>query len=148
MTAQKYQRIFAALDGRSGQFIVARRAVQVASRNRASLMFGHVVEAIPTEMNTVDFGELCDAFRDKVEADLGEILEQARADQNIPEVEVRVVAGSVNETLATRLIKPYEPDLIVCGERGLTNFQYAFMGSTSKYLIRTQDCDVLVVKEQ
>ncbi|MBO4365101.1 MAG: universal stress protein, partial [Eggerthellaceae bacterium] len=61
--------------------------------------------------------------------------------------QVRVVAGSVNETLATRLIKPYEPDLIVCGERGLTNFQYAFMGSTSKYLIRTQDCDVLVVKE-
>ena len=147
MEAQQYQRVFAALDGRSGQYIVARRAVETASRNHASLLFGHVVEAIPTEMNTIDFSELCEAFESKVEADLGEILVNAREDPNIPEVQVRVVAGSVNETLTTRLIKPYEPDLVICGERGLTNFQYAFMGSTSKYLIRTLDCDVLVVKE-
>ena len=141
-----YERIFAAIDGRETQEAVACKALQIASLNHASVLFGRVVEAIPTELNTIDFGDLCEAFREKTEEDLADVLAQAQADPNIPEVEVRVAAGSVNETLDTRLIKPYNPDLVICGERGLSNFQYAFMGSTSKYLVRTQDCDVLVVK--
>lgn len=146
MAARQYERVFAALDGRIDQAAVARKAVAAAHLYRASLMFGHVVEAVPTELNTIDFGDLCEAFRDKLEESLRSILEEARADEDIPDVQVRVVAGSVNETLVTRLIEPYDPDLVICGERGLTNFQYAFMGSTSKYLVRNLDCDVLVVK--
>lgn len=147
MAAQQYERVFAALDGRIGQATVARKAMAAAHRHRANLMFGHVVETVPTELNAIDFGDVCGAFRDKLEESVGSILEEARADENIPDVQVRVVAGSVNETLATRLIEPYHPDLVVCGERGLTGFQYAFMGSTSKYLVRNLDCDVLVVKQ-
>ncbi len=146
MEHSRYDRVFVAIDGRETQEAVARRAVQIASINNADLLFGRVVEAVPTELNAIDFNDLCDAFRKKTEEDLADILAEAKEDPGISHVEIRVVAGSVNDTLDSRLIKPFEPDLIVCGERGLTNFQYAFMGSTSKHLVRTHDCDVLVVK--
>ena len=65
----------------------------------------------------------------------------------IPSVEVRVRAGRVAETLAEQLIEPFAPDLVVCGERGLSNIKYVFVGSVSTYLIRYLRCDVLVVKQ-
>ena len=65
----------------------------------------------------------------------------------IPSVEVRVRAGRVAETLAEQLIEPFAPDLVVCGERGLSNIKYVFVGSVSTYLIRNLRCDVLVVKQ-
>ena len=34
-----------------------------------------------------------------------------------------------------------------CGERGLSNIKYVFVGSVSTYLIRNLRCDVLVVKQ-
>ncbi|MEG0505053.1 MAG: universal stress protein, partial [Raoultibacter sp.] len=39
------------------------------------------------------------------------------------------------------------PDLVICGERGLSNIKYAFVGSVSTHLIRSVRCDVLVVKQ-
>ena len=45
------------------------------------------------------------------------------------------------------LIEPFEPNLVVCGERGLSNIKYVFVGSVSTFLIRNLRCDVLVVKQ-
>ena len=118
----QYQRIFAALDGASTQEAVAQRAAALAADNGARLLFGHVIDSVPNEANGADF----DA---------------------IPSVEVRVRAGRVAETLAEQLIEPFAPDLVVCGERGLSNIKYVFVGSVSTYLIRNLRCDVLVVKQ-
>ncbi|WP_417751972.1 universal stress protein [Senegalimassilia anaerobia] len=37
--------------------------------------------------------------------------------------------------------------MVICGERGLSNIKYVFVGSVSTYLIRNVRCDVLVVKQ-
>ena len=52
-----------------------------------------------------------------------------------------------DNTLQKQLIEPTEPDLVICGERGLSNIKYVFVGSVSTYLIRNVRCDVLVVKQ-
>ena len=70
-----------------------------------------------------------------------------RENPAIPSVDVQVRAGRVAETLAEQLIEPFAPDLVVCGERGLSNIKYVFVGSVSTYLIRNLRCDVLVVKQ-
>ena len=57
-------------------------------------------------------------------------------------------AGRIADTLSESLIEPFNPDLVICGARGLSNIKYAFVGSVSTYLIRNVDCDVLVVKPQ
>ena len=43
---------------------------------------------------------------------------------------------------------PLNPDLVICGVRGLSNIKYAFVGSVSTHLIRNVKCDVLVVRPE
>ena len=136
--AQEYARIFAALDGASTQEAVAQRAVTLAADNHAKLMFGHVIDSVPYEASGVDFEALCAEGKKRIEAD---------QNPDIPSVEVSVHAGRIADTLEHELIEPFEPNLVVCGERGLSNIKYVFVGSVSTFLIRNLRCDVLVVKQ-
>lgn len=135
----QYQRIFAALDGASTQKAVAKRA---------RLLFGHVVDSVPNEANGADYEALCAEGVVRIEDELADELRAVRENPAIPSVDVQVRAGRVAETLAEQLIEPFAPDLVVCGERGLSNIKYVFVGSVSTYLIRNLRCDVLVVKQQ
>lgn len=145
--AQRYTKIFAALDGASTQEAVAERAIALAQDNHAALVFGHVIDSVPYEASGVDFEALCAEGKKRIEGELAELLDEARDDDDIPSVELIVRAGRINDTLEHQLIEPTEPDLIVCGERGLSNIKYAFVGSVSTFLIRNMRCDVLVVKQ-
>lgn len=143
----QYQRIFAALDGASTQKAVAQRAVALAADNEAQLLFGHVIDSVPNEANGADYDALCAEGLARIEEELAGELREARGNASIPSVDVQVRAGRVAETLAEQLVEPFSPDLIVCGERGLSNIKYVFVGSVSTYLIRNMRCDVLVVKQ-
>ena len=142
-----FPRVFASLDGGSTQDIVARRAVAIAAANNADLLFGHVVDSVPFEANGADFDALCESRKEQLEADLADILEEARKNPDIKSVDLQVRAGRITDTLQKQLIEPNEPDLVICGERGLSNIKYVFVGSVSTYLIRNVRCDVLVVKQ-
>ncbi|MDO4501806.1 MAG: universal stress protein [Coriobacteriia bacterium] len=145
---QQYKRIFAALDGGSTQRAVAERAISIAEKDGADILFGHVIDSVPYEANGVDFAALCEAGAQRIEMELADILEDARANTNVGSVDLKVAAGRINETIAEQLVEPYGPDLVICGERGLSNIRYAFVGSVSTYLIRNMDCDVLVLKQR
>ena len=143
----EYNRIFAALDGGKTQKEVALRALRLAKDNHAELMFGHVVDSVPYEAAGTDFAALAEEMKIKLEASIADVIEEARNCDDIPNVQVIVKAGRITETLDEQLISPFNPDLVVCGERGLSNIKYAFVGSVSTYLIRNVRCDVLVVKQ-
>ncbi|RNL39889.1 universal stress protein [Paraeggerthella hongkongensis] len=145
--AQRYTRIFAALDGASTQEAVAQRAIALAADNHADLMFGHVIDSVPYEASGVDFEALCVEGKKRIEADLADLLAEAQANESIPSVDLTVRAGRITDTLAKQLIEPADPDLVICGERGLSNIKYVFVGSVSTFLIRNMRCDVLVVKQ-
>ena len=156
-----YKRIFAALDGASTQEAVAQRAAALAADNGARLLFaialaeeehaeltfGHVIDSVPYEASGVDFELLCNEGKIRIETDLADLLEKARNNADIPSVQLIVRAGRITDTLQKQLIEPTEPDLVICGERGLSNIKYVFVGSVSTYLIRNVRCDVLVVKQ-
>ena len=134
---KQYRRVFAALDGGSTQQEVAERAIQIAKLNHAELMFGHVVDSVPDSLTV----------RNRLVDSLGDTLKSAEEDPDIPSVEVVVKVGRIQETIHNLMIKPFEPELVICGERGLSNITYVFVGSVSTYLIRNLRCDVLVVKQ-
>lgn len=144
---KQYKRVFAALDGGSTQEEVAERVIQVAALNHAELMFGHVIDSVPDSLTGTDYQELAATVRKRLEDSLGDILTEARNNPAIPSVEVVVKVGRIQETIHDLMIKPFEPDLVICGERGLSNITYVFVGSVSTYLIRHVRCDVLVVKQ-
>ncbi len=145
--AQEYKRIFAALDGTSAQEAVAQRAISIAADNHAELVFGHVIDSVPYEASGVDFEALCVEGKKRIEEDLADTLAGARANEAISSVSLEVRAGRITDTLAKQLVEPANPDLIICGERGLSNIKYVFVGSVSTFLIRNMRCDVLVVKQ-
>ncbi len=144
---KQYKRVFAALDGGSTQEEVAQRAIQIASLNHAELMLGHVIDSVPDSLTGTDYQELAQTIQNRLEDSLGDILKDARNNPNIPSVEVVVKVGRIQETIHNLMIKPFNPDIVVCGERGLSNITYVFVGSVSTYLIRNLRCDVLVVKQ-
>lgn len=143
-----YKRIFAALDGGSTQEAVLQRAISIAEDNNADLLLGHVIDSVPYEANGIDFAALCDDGRARIEEALGDMLNAAQANEKIKSVRLEVRAGRINDTLAERLIDPFDPDLVICGARGLSNIKYAFVGSVSTFLVRNMECDVLVVKPE
>lgn len=145
--SMQYKRIFAALDGAKIQEMVAERAIEFAASEHADLLFGHVVDSVPYEAAGTDFAALAMDMKEKLEDSLGDMLEAARNNPDIPSVGVVVKAGRITETLNEELIQPFDPDLVICGERGLSNIKYVFVGSVSTYLIRNLRCDVLVVKQ-
>ncbi len=142
-----YKRIFAALDGSSTQRAVMERAIALAAADGAELTFGHVIDSVPYEASGVDFELLCNEGKTRIEADLADLFEAARSNPDIPSVQLTVRAGRITDTLSKQLIEPTDPDLVICGERGLSNIKYVFVGSVSTYLIRNVRCDVLVVKQ-
>ena len=145
--SMQYKRIFAALDGAKTHEKVAERAIELAASEHADLVFGHVVDSVPYEAAGTDFAALAMDMKEKLEDSLGDMLEAARNNPDIPSVGVVVKAGRITETLNEELIQPFDPDLVICGERGLSNIKYVFVGSVSTYLIRNLRCDVLVVKQ-
>ena len=144
----KYNKIFAALDGGVTQEAVVRRAMSIAHDNNAEVVLGHVIDSVPYEANGIDFAALIDDGHDRIEEELKKYLTRARNDECIPSVDLQVRAGRVSETLMESLIEPINPDLVICGVRGLSNIKYAFVGSVSTHLIRNAPCDVLVVRPE
>lgn len=145
--ANLYKRIFAAIDGSATEDAVIERAVALASENGAELVLGHVVDALPSDVNGANSKMLAEEEERIMRERLAPLFERIAVEGRIPSVDFRLRVGRVGETLVDDLIAPCEPDLVVCGERGYSDFKYAFVGSVSKRLIRDARCDVLVVKQ-
>ena len=144
----RYNRIFAALDGGNTQEAVVRRTLSIAHDNNAEVLFGHIIDSVPYEANGIDFGALTEDGHQRIEEAMSAYFTRARNDECIPSIDLEVRAGRVAETLIEALIKPYNPDLVICGVRGLSNIKYAFVGSVSTNLIRNVGCDVLVIRPE
>lgn len=147
MLMERYYKVFAALDGGKTQAEVLDRAIRLAEANKAELLLGHVIDAVPDAMTGTDYRNLAEIVKERIEEELSEQIEAARERGRISKITVDVKVGHIQETLANEIIKPFDPDVVVCGERGLSNIKYVFVGSVSTYLIRNLRCDVLVVKK-
>ncbi len=141
-----YRTVFVSLDGTEQQDFVLARAIRVAENNGAKLVIGHVIDSTALESAgsyPVDLIKgLEDAFRDSIADQLAE----AEANVYIPEVEVLIRAGRIRETLKDEMLDVVNPDLVLCGARGLSSIKYALLGSISTFLLRNTECDILVVK--
>ena len=141
-----YTKVFVALDGTEQQNFVLRRAMKVAANNGAKLIIGHVIDSTALESAgsyPVDLvNGLEQSFRDSIATE----LEEAQANPDIAEVEVIIRAGRIRETLKDEMLDVVNPDLVMCGARGLSSIKYALLGSISTFLLRNSECDILVVK--
>lgn len=141
-----YDKIFVSLDGTEQQDKVLDRAIIVAANNNAELYIGHVIDSTALETSGTYPTDLLESLEKSFRASIADAVAKAQGEDQIKKVEVIVKAGRIRETLKEEMIDVIEPDLIICGARGLSSIKYALLGSISTYLIRSSKCDVLVVK--
>ncbi len=141
-----YDKILVALDGSDEQEKVLERAIIMAANDNAELYIGHVIDSTALEAAgsyPVDIiPALEKSFRDSIE----DKVEEAEETPGIKKVEVIVRAGRIRETLQNEMLDVIEPDLVICGARGLSSIKYAVLGSISTFLTRNTDCDTLIIK--
>ena len=128
-----YTKVFVSLDGTEQQDFVLARAIKVAANNGAKLIIGHVIDSTALESAGSYPVDLVNGLEEAFKNSIAKQLEEAKANPDIPEVEVMIRAGRIRETLKD-------------GARGLSSIKYALLGSISTFLLRNTDCDILVVK--
>lgn len=144
---RRYEKVFVAMDGTEAQVPVFRRAVEVAARNEAALVLGQVVDMSKYDLASTYDAELVTQVVKYAEDELGKLADEAR-EAGVKDVKVIVKYGVVRQTIVEEIIEPTNPDLVICGDRGLNRVQYVLVGSVSNYIVHRAKCDVLVVKDK
>lgn len=141
-----YKKVFVALDGTDIQYDVLARAVVVAANNHSELYIGHVIDTTNLESAGIYPPDLVPnvekTFRDSIDP----LVADAKASGQIPKIEIMVKTGRIRDTLKEEMLDVINPDLVLCGARGLSSIKYALLGSISTFLLRNCECDILVVK--
>ena len=141
-----YDKIFVTLDGSEMQQKVLDRAIIMAANNNSELYIGHVIDSTALETAGTYHTELIDNLKQEFLNSIAEDIKKAEAEGSIKKIEVVIKAGRIRETLKDEMIDVIEPDLIICGARGLSSIKYALLGSISTFLTRNAKCDTLVIK--
>ncbi|MGI6230392.1 MAG: universal stress protein [Tractidigestivibacter sp.] len=141
-----YDKIFVSLDGTDKQNEVLNRAIVLAANDNAELYIGHVIDSTALETAGSFPVDLIPSLEKDFRNSIADQVAEAESEPQIKKVEVIVKAGRIRETLKDEMIDVIEPDLVICGARGLSSIKYAILGSISTFLTRSVPCDVLVVK--
>ena len=141
-----YKRVFVALDGTAAQIPVLQRAIHLACSNRAELYIGHVIDSASLETADTEMRHVIDEKKTSFLTGISQLLADVEKDEAIAHVETIIKVGRVRETLKDEMIAVINPDVVVCGARGLSALQSVFSGSVSTFLLRNSGHDVLVVK--
>ena len=126
-----YDKIFVSLDGSDEQGKVLDRAIVMAANDNAELYIGHVIDSTALEAAGTYPVDIVPTLERTFRESIADRVADAEADPDIPKVEVLDVI---------------EPDLVICGARGLSSIKYAILGSISTFLTRNTDCDTLIIK--
>lgn len=142
-----YERIFVAIDDAERSGPIIGKAIDLASASNARVVIGHVIDTTALEVSGMypnDFVQNAERdFRDAI----ADVVSDGVASGKTGGIDVTVKPGRVRETLLDDMIEPYDPDLVICGARGLSPLRYALLGSISTFLARSARCDVLIVKD-
>ena len=138
--------VSAEFDGSDEQDKVLDRAIVMAANDNAELYIGHVIDSTALEAAGTFPVDIVPTLEQNFRDSIAEKVRVAESMPGIRKVEVLVRAGRIRETIKGEMLDVIEPDLVICGARGLSSIKYAILGSISTFLTRNTDCDTLVIK--
>lgn len=140
-----YNNIVVAVDGSAEAEYAFNKAVEVAQRNDATL---HLVNIIDTrsfaaiEAYDRSIAERAQGFAEEKLAEYKEVANKA----GVTAVETLIEYGSPKTMITKEVATKTVADLIVCGATGLNAVERFLIGSVSESIVRSANCDVLVVR--
>lgn len=141
-----YHNIIVAIDGSESAERAFERAITVAKKNKATL---HIVSIIDTR----SWANLEAHNHEKLQKD-SEVFSTSLIDSyneaelaGIEDINIIVESGSPRTMITQEISRRINADLIICGASGQSATERIFLGSVSENIIRTAECDVLVVRK-
>lgn len=142
-----YKNIIIAMDGSENAKKALDRAVVLAKMNKSKLYIVNIIDT-RTWANI----EAHNAEKLQQEA---EVFSQSLMDSyneaelaDIEDVNIIVEAGSPRTMITHEISRRVNADLIICGASGLSKTARFLLGSVSENIVRTAECDVLVIRHQ
>ena len=144
MTLQ-YQQILVAVDGSKEAEWAFKKSVGIATRNNATLNLVNVIDTRSFAAIEAYDRSIADRAQKFAEDLLGDYKKEAVA-AGVQNVNIVVEYGSPKTMISRDLAKKVEADLIICGATGLNAVERFLIGSISEHIVRSANCDVLVVR--
>ncbi|MBW8351433.1 universal stress protein [Bacillus sp. IITD106] len=142
-----YHNILVAVDGSKSAECAFKKAVQIAKRNNAKLTLIHVIDT--RSFATIDAynGTMAERAETYAKELLEEYKKEAEA-QQFTNFETIVEYGSPKVVIPKQVAKKMNADLIICGATGLNAVERLLIGSVSEHIMRSAECDVLIVRTE
>lgn len=143
---QAYKTILVAVDGSVGAELALHKAIHVAKRNHARLVIAHVIDTRALH-NVIAFDATVYESLEK-EAELLLTDYRTRAEEaGLTEVVTVIEFGNPKTLLSHDIPKETGADLMLLGATGLNAFERLLIGSSSEYIMRHAQIDLLIVRE-
>jgi nucleotide-binding universal stress UspA family protein len=138
-----YKSILVAVDGSKEAEYAFRKSLDVAYRNQGSQL--NIVNIIDTR----HLGPLDKKFAGQVKEQSQQILDRYKARAvaaRVENVNIIIEYGSPKTVITKEIAKLVKADLIMCGATGHTPVERYLIGSVSQAIVRSAQCDVLVIR--
>lgn len=140
-----YRNVIVAIDGSESSERALEKAIQISKLNKATM---HIVSIIDTRswanFESHNAGKL-QRDAENFSTSLIDSYHEAEL-AGIEDINIIVESGSPRTMITHEISRRVNADLIVCGASGLSASERIFLGSVSENIVRTAECDVLVVR--
>ncbi|MFF2448492.1 universal stress protein [Neobacillus sp. NPDC058068] len=138
-----YKSILVAVDGSKEAEYAFRKSIDVAKRNKNSIL------TIVNVINTRSFEAYDRSVVDRAQQASEELLNGYKSEavaEGIKNVKVVIEYGSPKIIITGQIANSVKADLIMCGATGLNAVERFLTGSVSEAIVRSANCDVLVIR--
>lgn len=141
----KYEQILVAVDGSKEAEWAFRKSVGIATRNNATLNLVNIIDTRSFAAIEAYDRSIADRAQKFAEDLLSDYKKEAM-EAGVQTVNIVVDYGSPKTMIPRDLAAKVQADLIICGATGLNAVERFLIGSVSEHIVRSANCDVLVVR--
>lgn len=141
----KYEQILVAVDGSKEAEWAFKKSVGIATRNNATLNLVNIIDTRSFAAIEAYDRSIADRAQKFAEDLLADYKKEAVA-AGVQNVNIVVEYGSPKTMISRDLATKVHADLIICGATGLNAVERFLIGSVSEHIVRSANCDVLVVR--
>lgn len=144
---QRYQNIMVAVDGSHEAELAFEKGVNVALRNNSRLTIAHVIDTRALQSVSTFDAEVYEELQEDAKKLMDQYAEKTK-EAGVTNVVTVVEMGNPKTLLATDIPEEQKVDLIMVGATGLNAFERLLVGSSSEYILRHANVDLLVVRDK
>ncbi|HAT55441.1 MAG TPA: universal stress protein [Lactobacillus sp.] len=138
--------ILVPVDGSENSKLALTKAVDIANAADAEILLLQVVAPLYSSSEYAVAGVM-DGMVTRAKQYVGELAEKTKQETKFDRITPFVTQDAPKPTIAKSFPETHHVDLIVIGATGTNAFERAILGSTTGYVIRNADIDVLVIKD-